>query len=150
MSDPIQIWCDGSYRQEHGNIGIGWVRAVAGGDPVEHSSPLPKLKPQTKHGSDIAEYTAFASALSGLPDGAKVHVHMDCQNVIETLNKEALAPKHRGEADLVTAFTGAVSAKKRMGAVQISLTSDKNSPNMKLAHTLSRAASTPGKKTLKA
>lgn len=143
MGDLIQIWCDGSYRQEHGTIGVGWVHSVRG-QTHEESRTLPNIK--DTHGSDIAEYTAFAKALETVPDGANVSVHMDCQNVVDTLMSGTLSRKHKAIPAIVSAFTAATNAKKRMGSVQIKYTSDRNSPNMGLAHTLSRMASTPPKK----
>lgn len=141
MSEPVQIWCDGSYRPEHGTIGVGWVHS-ARGQTQEEFRTLSKIN--DPHGSDIAEYTAFARALEGVPDGARVHVHMDCQNVVQTLNTGALPRKQKALPAVVSSFDAAVNAKKRMAAILITYTSDRN-PNMGRAHTLSRQASTPPK-----
>jgi ribonuclease HI len=151
MSEPINIWCDGSYRDAHGTIGVGWVQAVEGKrfHPDEHHQTLPQLQDSHNHGSDIAEFYAFAMALKSLPEGAKVQIHMDCMNAVEWLLKEEISSKSmRGKPEVAKAFAEAVAAKKRMGQVFIKLVSDRSSKNMGLAHTLSRKASTPGKRAV--
>lgn len=146
----IQIWCDGSYRSEHRTIGFGWVRAHDGGQTETRSEKLPPLRDSHNHGSDVAEFSAFAGALAPLPDGSLVHVHMDCRNVVDALNAEHLSAKHMGMPAVKGAFERAVAQKKRMTDVQITFTSDSN-PRMGEAHRLSREASTPpkGAKSLK-
>ena len=150
MTDLIQIWCDGSYREAHGTMGAGWVRAkeddTAPDARSEHSQRLPKLQHAHGHGSDIAELTAFALALRSLHAQAHVRVHMDCRNVIEWLTAAQVTTKSkRGEPAVMRAFNQAMEAKARLAQVTLKYCDDKYSPHMKLAHILSRAASNPGK-----
>lgn len=145
--DYYQIWCDGSYRQAHHRLGSAWICVAPDGTETERTIKHPVLQDTHAHGSDLAEIYAFTDAIAPLPDGADVVVHMDCRNVIEWLTSEKLSNKAKAsEPRIRLAFEAAVSAKRRMKHVEIVYTSDKNSPNMGRVHTLSRAASTPGKK----
>lgn len=142
-----EIWCDGSYRQAGHTLGGAFVCVAPDGTQSEKSIPYPELKDTHAHGSDIAEMYAFRDALGEVPDQSLVVVHMDCRNVIDWLTTETLSNKDKmREPRVKRAFEDAVAAKKRMRGVNIVYTSDKNSPNMGLAHQLSRKASTPGKK----
>jgi len=146
MAEPVHIWCDGSYRLQHNTLGAAWVQAAADGDvnPLQQSIRLPKLHNSHAHGSDVAEIMAFTHAMNALETPDNVIVHMDCRNVIEWLSGGAItnASKKR-EAAVAKAFEAAMAAKARAKTIIITYTSDKNSPNMGLAHQLSRAASTP-------
>jgi len=146
MAQPVHIWCDGSYRLQHNALGAAWVQAAADGDiaPLQQSTRLPKLQNSHAHGSDVAELMAFTLALNAVAAPDNVIVHMDCRNVIEWLSTGAItnAAKKR-EPAVAKAFEAAMAAKARVKTIIITYTSDKNSPNMGLAHQLSRAASTP-------
>lgn len=147
MRNFYSIWCDGSYRPAHHTLGAGWVCVAPDGTDTEKSIRYPDLQDTHAHGSDIAEIYAFTDALAPLPDKAQVVVHMDCRNVIDWLDKEALSNKDKmREPRIRKAFEAAITAKRRMARVEIVYTADKNSENMRRAHRLSSAASTPGKK----
>jgi len=138
------IWCDGSYRQKHNLLGIAWLsRALPDRELLERALTLPKIEDAHNHGSDIAEYWAFAYAVGRLPAGSKVRVHMDAQNVMDCLAKGSLGKKVPRE--LSQAFDEALAAKERMAQIEFVKASDKNNENMGRAHALSQLMSTPPK-----
>lgn len=139
----FNIWCDGSYRQQHGTLGAAWIRAVPGGEPQERAMALPKLNGDHNHGSDIAELLAFAYAVGSLPAGSDVRVHMDAQNIIDWLVRGRIGkkPPHA----LSNAFDEAMEAKNRMGRIEFVKASDKNNENMGRVHALSQKMTTPPK-----
>jgi ribonuclease HI len=149
MNKHYEIWCDGSYRQAHHSIGAAWVCVTPDGREQEKSIPLPRLLDTHAHGSDIAEITAFKDALAQVPDAAQVIVHMDCKNVIAWLSGEAITTKSkRQEPRICRIFAEAIAQKARMESVEIVYTADKTSPNMRRAHNLSSAASSPHAKVI--
>ncbi|MCB1537455.1 MAG: hypothetical protein H6865_07295 [Rhodospirillales bacterium] len=151
MAGLIHIWCDGSYRDRHDTMGAGWVRTNTENDPharrVKGSRTVRDYMPNVGNGSDTAELLAFALALEDAPRGSSVCVHMDCTNVMEWLQAGTVSGSNkRGDEDLMRAFNRAARAKTGVGHVTYIYTRDKSSPNMGLAHTLARAASTPPNK----
>jgi ribonuclease HI len=141
MSTLYNIWADGSYRQKNGLLGAGWITRQSKNVIEEKSLILPRLTTDHNLGSSIAEIQAFTHSMMNIPSQAIVHMHMDCANVVTWLNKGGIiSTKAKNSSLLQKSFTEAMAQISRMHEIDISFVTGKNNPNLSLAHTLSRQA----------
>lgn len=149
LKPKFDIWTDGSYQPTRDRGGIGAVVDYQD-QRKTFSNRLPSLDTnQMRHGSDFAELYAFASALDLLPSRAVIDLRMDCQNVIDWLNKKELACKQATTREaLQGVFAYAMRGIQRMETVTLIKSSDRDDQNMALADSLSRegAALSPSRR----
>lgn len=140
----VEIWCDGSFRQEHKISGIGYVIRHADGHMEQQALTLPRLRNSFAYGSQIAELAAVTYAMNAVPAHSHVLIHMDCKQAIESLQAGTLTFKTRRHAPaLLRAFQHAAAAMGKLCIVAFEHTRDNADPRMSKAHQLSRSASAP-------
>ena len=138
LKNEYDIWTDGSYQSTRRRGGIGAV-IDHNGERRTFSAALPRLRTdQMNHGSDFAELYAFGSALQLIPPKAIIHARLDCQNVIDWLQKGDLTCKKGTAEALSGVFNYAMRGVRRMSQVEFIKASDRSNEGIILAHRLSR------------
>lgn len=141
------VWAGGSFRQQYGRSGAGYLIIDPRGIKTEKFLTLPGLKREfLPHGSDIAEMSAAAYALEFIYSNAtraRVRLHLDCENVAEWLQEKRITSKKKqGIPPLQAQFDRAVSFMKTMAEMEIVKVGRKN-PNLQIVDRLAQTASRP-------
>ena len=141
-SKPLyNVWTDGSFNHSHHTGGAGWV-IVCEGEETEGFRPMPKLPTASlPHGSDYAEILAVALALEEVPEGSRVTLRADCQNVLDWLKGGVLNSKPDTKKALQSVFNDAMAVVGKMESVEFIKVAGRQNDNLKKAHNLSRKGS---------
>lgn len=141
MSEYVDLYTDGSWRQERAVGGAGWISKTSGVIFTEGNKRFELTKKDYHpHGSDIAEIAAVAYGLEEIPAQSKIRLYMDCANVIDWLNGREVKAASKRIPPLLVHFDKAVHMINKMAEVRIIQVSGNNMNHGK-AHTLARTAS---------